>query len=66
MRTGGSGLSSMTSAPASASESRLAMLVGMDARTAAERGGSGRSACDSPKPPLCASAIDMDDEWGGM
>lgn len=34
VRTGGRGLSSMSSAPARASESRLAMLDGMDARMA--------------------------------
>lgn len=69
VRTGGSGLSSMISAPASASESRLAMLVGMDARSAWLRGGKAplsRSEGDSPNAPRWPSAIDMDDEWGGM
>lgn len=71
VRTGGSGFNSMSSAPASASESRLAMLAGTDARNPAELRGGGSGPpptpeSDCPYAPRCASEIETEEECGGM
>lgn len=69
-RTGGRGCRSMSSAPARASESRLAMLVGTDERVGALptelREGEVSALSTSPYAPRLASSTDRELECGGM